>query len=210
MSIKLLQFPECSYSLSRFNRWVSIFVAHFLAKRTLEYQSAQIFKASPDLFKKPEIKIFAVMSEDYSVPSWDQFKQVIGDAFTIMDEKATIDRIITTLEDRVKDGYGLTREARRSLNDFRRIITGDLEIYNIRMHCEAVLAAILDAQRSRVSQSSDSDTMTKLGIMCEISKVLVVCLYVKPFILIFPDLGARYDFSFQVVLPCLLGAFQSS
>ena len=67
------------------------YVAHFLAKQTLEFQSAQIFWVQPENFRKPKIKILAVDSEDYEVPPWDQFKCVVWEAL-VGTEKDHIDR----------------------------------------------------------------------------------------------------------------------
>ena len=191
-----------------FNRWVTIFVAHFLAKRTLEFQSARIFQASPDTFKKPEIKILAVKSEEYLVPSWDKFRSIIRNAFTVKDSDDTVERIIATLETKVIKGVGLSPDAKRSLDVFRKIVEDKLEFYKLRMHCEAVLAALLEARnQAQLKSSSDTETLTKFF---KVLQVGLACLDVKCFIHIFSGLAGRYDFSFQIVLPRLLGTLQSS
>ena len=167
-----LQFPEGSRSLAMFHRWATIFIAHFLTKQTLEYQSARIFESSPDGFKKPNIKIFAVTSEEYSVPDWDQFKRVIREAFTDTDSDiGAVNYIISILEDRVKTGFGLRPDAQRSLATFKRIMEGNMKTYTLRMHCEAVLAALLDASRRAQSESS-TDTDTDLEALANFYKVL--------------------------------------
>jgi hypothetical protein len=140
--------------LTKFNRWVTIFVAHFLAKRTLEYQSARVFDTSPKEFKKPQIKILAVSSEEYLLPTWDRCKLVIREAFTNEGE-LLVDQIITTLEDRVKNKVGLRSEAHRSLGKIRAIMEGQPITFKLRMHCEAVLVALLEA-RQQAKDSGDT------------------------------------------------------
>jgi hypothetical protein len=163
-----LQFPECSRSLPIFYRWVTIFVAHFLAKRTLEFQSALLFRSSPDTFQKPIIKVLAVNSEEYSVPHWDEFKRVIREAFAVS-EKGLVDDIINILEEKVKGGLGLAHDAHRSLFHFRNIMKGKMKTCRLRMHCEAVLAALLEARQR-------APTDAKLERLSEFYKVLgLVC-----------------------------------
>jgi hypothetical protein len=142
--------------LPKFIRWLRIFVAHFLAKRSLEYQSARVFDTSPEKFKKPQIKILAVNSEEYEVPPWDRFKLVIREAFTNEGEDL-VDQIITTLEERVKNKVGLRPEAHtsRALQRIRRIMEGRLTQLTLRMHCEAVLLALLEA-RQQAQDSADT------------------------------------------------------
>jgi hypothetical protein len=144
--------------LIKFNRWVTIFVAHFLAKRSLEYQSARVFDASPENFKKPQIKILAVNSEEYIVPPWDRFKLVIREAFT-NESEIFVDQIITTLEERVKNKVGLRPEAHNSssLHRIRGIMEGNPRspTLTLRMHCEAVLLALLEA-RQQAQDSADT------------------------------------------------------
>lgn len=146
-------------------------------------------------------------TENYIVPAWDEFKRVIRDAFTVNDD--TVEVIITTLEDKVKNSakVGLSYEASTSLAIFRRIVNDNMETIKLGMHCEAVFAALLEAR----SRASSADTGTNLESLAKFSKVFgLVCLDVKCFIYIFPDLEIRYDFSFQTVLPHLLGTFQNS
>lgn len=197
-----LQLPEGSH-MFKFNRWVTIFVAHFLAKRTLEFQSSRIFMASPNTFKKPKFKVFAVNSEDYSVPPWEEFKRVIREA---LPEKDNVNDIITTLEDSCNRCKG---DVRTSLRLFLDIKDGKKKTLRLRMHCEAVFAALLEIRKRAQSKSP---AVTDMFVeQTEIFKVLgLVCLDVKYFIHTFPALAARYDFSFQIVLPRLLGTFQSS
>ena len=125
--------------------WVTIFVAHFLAKRTLQFQSAQIFQAQPENFRKPKIRILAVESEIYEVPPWDQFKHVIWEALVDVEE-VDIKRIITALEEKVMKRYGVAPETVRSLHLLRGIIDGTMKTCHLRMHCEAVFAALLEAR----------------------------------------------------------------
>ena len=165
-----------------FNRWVTIFVAHFLAKQTLEFQSRRIFQAKPDAFKKPKIRVFAVSSEQYLVPSWSEFEHVIREAFTAKGEEDTVERIITSLVNKIKTGDGLTREVSLShpLTVIREVINGCSQpTYNLRMHCEAVFAALLDAH-NRAQSKSSADTDADLETLAKFFKVhSLVCLDVN-------------------------------
>ena len=113
--------------------WVTIFVAHFLAKRMLEFQSARIFQAQPENFRKPKIKILAVESEIYEVPPWDQFKHVIREALVDMEE-VDIKRIITALEEKVMKQYGVAPETAHGLHLLRGIIDGTMKTCHLCMH----------------------------------------------------------------------------
>jgi hypothetical protein len=162
-----LQTVECT--LPTFRRWAMIFVAHFLAKRTLEVHSARFFQAFPNDFTRPKIKILAVKSEEYRVPTWEEFKRVIREALTNVDEEEA-ETIIKTLEMRVK-GEGkrlLGKETQYGLTFIKKCMEGGIRSCVLRMHCEAVFAALLDA-RSRVPTDTDTD---ELKTMAEISKVL--------------------------------------
>lgn len=123
---------------------------------------------------KPEIKILAVKTEAYVVPTWDEFKHVIRGAVSDWDE-GTVDHAIATLEKTVKYGIRLAPEARRSLNAFRKIMEGGMATFKLRMHCEAVFAALLEARdRAQSKPSADTDTTSEtlanffkvLGLMC--------------------------------------------
>jgi hypothetical protein len=163
-----------SESLLIFIRWITIFVAHFLAKRTLEFHAARHFQSSPNTFEKPKIRILAVKSENYDVPKWDDFKRVIREAF--IEGKDKVDDIITILEESVKDGAGIRPEAYNSLNSFRNIMEGRTSILKMCMHCEAVFLALLDARRRAQSKKSSADT-DNLETLAKFFKVLgLVCL----------------------------------
>ena len=169
----------------------------------------------PNTFKKPKIRVFAVSSKQYLVPSWGEFECVIREAFTAEAEEDTVERIIASLVNKIRTGDGLTPEVSLSnpLKFIWKVIEGSTPTYhhlNLCMHCEAVFAALLDAH-NRAQSKSSADTDADLETLAKFSKVLgLACLDVKCFIHIFPDLAARYDSSFQIVLPCVLGAFQSS
>jgi hypothetical protein len=195
-----LQIPDTSKTLEAFYRWINIFVAHFLAKRTLEYHSARIFEAHPHNFAKSKIKILAVKSEDYKVPHWDQFKRVIREALTDVTE-TEVDSIINTLEEKVK-------AKKDRLHFFCKVMECEVKSMTLRMHCEAVFAALLEARyRAESSASNDADLKT----LAKFFKVLgLVSRCKNASFHIFPDLAGGYGFSFQIVLPRLLGAFQSS
>ena len=104
--------PECTLPI--FHRWVTIFVAHFLAKRTLEYHTTQFFLSSPNNFSKPKFKILAVNGEEYKVPHWDEFKCVIREALTKVGEEET-ERIIEILERRIGGGRTWTGSVRSQM-----------------------------------------------------------------------------------------------
>ena len=93
--------------------------------------------------------------EEYKVSPWDEFKRVIRDVFPVTEKKDIVDQIISNLEKKVKDGDALKREGQCSLSSFRKIITGELETYQLRMHCEAVFAALLEARQRTESKSPD-------------------------------------------------------
>ena len=110
----------------------------------LEFQSAQIFQAQPENFRKPKIKILAVESENYEVPLWDQFKHVNREALVGTDEDH-INSIITTLEEKVTKQHGLAPKTMHGLHCLRGIIDGTMKTCHLCMHCEAVFAALLEA-----------------------------------------------------------------
>lgn len=182
--------------LQMFFGWVRTFVAHFLGKRNLEVYTARLASFEN---KRPEIRVFAVNSELYRMPTWKEFENVIRDALldTSDSEKG---RIIHNLRARASSGDGLKPDAIRLLRTFRSIMDGELKTFSLYMHCEAVIAALLEC-----NQDSD-DTLANL------SKVLglTVCLNVKIFIYVFPEFGQGYSFGFKTMLPCLLGTFPSS
>jgi hypothetical protein len=153
-----------------------MFVAHFIAKRMLEFQIGRLFQAVPDSFQKPKIKILAVNSEVYTVPPWSEFQRVIREALTGA-SKDDVESIITILEDKFMNGTGLIKGAQTSqrLMQIKRIMNGTEPSLILRMHCEAVFAALLEARRQVQSKSSESvaDMIdTGLERMAEIFKVL--------------------------------------
>jgi hypothetical protein len=141
------------------------------------------------------------------VPTWDEFKSIIRDAFTLNDTVDSVDHIIATLETKVKYGVGLTPDARRLLRPFQQVVEGNMTKYKMRMHCEAVFAALLVARNRAQSPSVDTETQALANFYMVLG---LVCLDVKCFIHIFPVLAGRYDFGVEIVLPRLLGALQSS
>ena len=139
--------------------WVRTFVAHFLGKRNLEVYTIQL--ASVDLNKRPEIRVLAVNSEQYRVPSWEEFEKVIQSALVDTSEKDSAD-IIRSLKEKVTSGKGLAPDAKRSVFFLKEIIEKrQKETCNLLMHCEAVVAALLE-----------SSTNPKSSILAELSKVL--------------------------------------
>ena len=145
--------------LKMFFGWVRTFVAHFLGKRNLEVYTIQL--ASVDLNKRPEIRVLAVNSEQYRVPSWEEFEKVIQSALVDTSEKDSAD-IIRSLKEKVTSGKGLAPDAKRSVFFLKEIIEKrQKETCNLLMHCEAVVAALLE-----------SSTNPKSSILAELSKVL--------------------------------------
>lgn len=158
--------------LPMFYGWVRTFVAHFLAKRNLEVYTAQL--ASYGVNKRPEIKVFAVNSEKYRMPTWEDFEVVIQNALVDTSVEDTA-KIIKIVKEKVTSGKGLGA-ANRSLHIFRNAIEGGKkkkDHYSLIMHCEAVVAALLDYRRSH-NQSMVSSTSTdpESTILAELSKVL--------------------------------------
>ena len=145
--------------LKMFFGWVRTFVAHFLGKRNLEVYTIQL--ASIDLNKRPEIRVLAVNSEQYRVPSWEEFEKVIQSALVDTSEKDSAD-IIRSLKEKVTSGKGLAPDAKRSVFFLKEIIEKrQKETCNLLMHCEAVVVALLE-----------SSTNPKSSILAELSKVL--------------------------------------
>lgn len=145
--------------LKMFFGWVRTFVAHFLAKRNLEVCTVRL--ASAGFNERPEIRVLAVNSEEYRVPSWEEFEKVIQNALVDSPEKDRVD-IIRNLKEKVISGKGLARDTTTSLQFFKSIIEGGLETCNLLMHCEAVVAALLES----LTKFNNND------ILAELSKVL--------------------------------------
>jgi hypothetical protein len=144
--------------LQMFFGWVRTFVAHFLGKRNLEVYTAHL--ASANINNRPQIKVLAVNSEQYRVPSWGEFEKVIRDALLDISEEDKGD-IIEALRNKIITGKGLAPDADRSLFFLREIIENrHKETCNLIMHCEAVVAALLESQKD--------DNL----ILAELSKVL--------------------------------------
>jgi len=146
--------PELN--LKVFFGWVRTFVAHFLGKRNLEVYTARLASIEN---RRPEIKVFAVNSELYRVPAWDEFENVIKNALQGPSDSEK-DQIILNLREKVSSGKGLNSDAIRLLRTFRSIMKGELETYSLYMHCEAVIAALLKCDPD--SPDSD-DTLVKLS-----------------------------------------------
>jgi hypothetical protein len=145
--------------------WVRLFVAHFFGKRNLEVYTAQL--AQVKLNHRPEIRIFAVSSELYQVPEWKEIEMVIRNALKdTTEEDAT--KIIQILRERVTvSGSGrMTPEAYYSLRHFRQMLGKQKKTWSLYMHCETVVAALLDYQRTVSSTDQESD------VLAELSKVL--------------------------------------
>ena len=145
--------------------WVRLFVAHFFGKRNLEVYTARL--AQVKLNYRPKIRIFAVSSELYQVPEWKDFEMVIQKALKgTTEEEAT--KIIQTLRERVmvSGSGGMTPEAYYSLRNFRKMLGKQKKTWSLYMHCETVVVALLDYQRTVSSTDQESD------VLAELSKVL--------------------------------------
>jgi hypothetical protein len=156
-------------------RWVRTFVAHFLAKRNLEVYTAQL--AGCNINQRPEIRVFTVSSGVYRTPTWKELEKVIRDALENRSEEDTT-KIIQKLQERITDET-LNREVQRIIQSVRSIMEGSPRdiITVLPIHCEAVVAALLESHErghftSTVSstgpRSNDSDSNKKLA---ELSKV---------------------------------------
>lgn len=150
----------------------------------MEYQSARIFDNVPENFSKPRFRILAVNSELYAVPPWDRFKSVIKEALIDTDEK-DVEVIIETLETKVKTKKGITEDAFRSLSSFRGMMSGEIKERVLRMHCEGVFAALLEARTRQLKSSADTDLET----LDKYSKVLGLVSRCVSFIHILPEFG---------------------
>ena len=174
-----LQIPDTSKTLVSFNRWITIFVAHFLAKRTLEVHSTKIFQNSLGSFQKPKFRILAVKSDEYLVPPWDEFKHVIQEALKGYTEEH-VDNVSSVLQQKVREKVDMRVH---SVQLFWEIMNGKKESVILRMHCEAVFAALLEA-RERVDSNSPEDAdLNDLKGLSNFYKVIgLVCPDVKCFI----------------------------
>jgi hypothetical protein len=151
--------------LKTFFGWVRTFVAHFLGKRNLEVYTVQLSLASFN--KRPEIRVLAVNSEQFRVPTWGEFQTVICNALANTTEEDKV-KIITILTEKVSNGKGLAPDAYRHVSFLRSIITKERQdkTYNVIMHCEAVVVALLEFLTNPKSNLNDNN------ILAELSKVL--------------------------------------
>ena len=106
--------------LPMFFGWVRTLVAHFLAKRNLEVYTVQL--VSYGIHKRPEIKLYAVNSEKYRMPTWEDFEEVIRNALVDTSVEDTA-KIIKIVKEKITSGKGLGA-ANRSLHIFRNAIEG--------------------------------------------------------------------------------------
>jgi hypothetical protein len=146
--------------------WVRTFVACFLGKRNLEVFTARL--VSGQLNHRPEIRVFSVSSQLYRVPTWEEIEKVIKDALGDTSETDT-DKIIQILRDIATGKTTLAPGTRhcQGVNILRQIVENLGEPIVLRMHCEAVLAALLEVRRDG-STSTDSETKA----LVELSEVL--------------------------------------
>jgi hypothetical protein len=155
---------------------------------------------------RPEIKVFAVSSQNYQFPSWEGFEKVIRDALVDTTvEDAT--KIIEILREKIEHGKGLNSDARRALGSLRRMMNREQsqaqKPFTLGMHCEAVIAALLDFRRSQ----SESSTDPKANNLTELSKVLNFVPQCENFHSRLPRTSPKIWFRFQNYVALLAGNF---
>lgn len=186
--------------------WVRTFVAQFLGKRNLEVYTAQL--ASVDLNKRPEIRVFSVNSELYRVPAWKEFEKVIQNALVDTSENDTAE-IIRSLLEKVTSRKGLKPEAQRSVGFFRKIVEQERKTCVLLMHCEAVVAALLESRRSQPTVSSTDPESNDYDILAELSEVLGFVPESENFHSCLPRTCPRIWFPFQNYAALSVGNFST-
>jgi hypothetical protein len=186
--------------LPMFFGWVRLFVAHFLGKRNLEVYTARL--ALVKLNKRPEIKVFAVGSDVYQMPSWEDFKTVIRNALVDSPEEETA-KIIENLREKAIHGKGLNSDAQRALSFLRNVILGnqDRTTCILRMHCEAVVATAL------LPLPEESSTDRSYDILVKFSQVLGLVPECENFHSCFPRAWPTIWFQFQNYAALSVGNF---
>ena len=95
-------------------------MAHFLAKQNLEVYTVQL--VSYGIHKQPEIKLYAVNSEKYRMPTWEDFEEIIRNALVDTSVEDTA-KIIKIVKEKTTSGKGLGA-ANHSLHIFQNVIEG--------------------------------------------------------------------------------------
>ena len=96
------------------------------------------------------------------MPAWDEFKRVIRDAFASDwdGSQAAIDILEENITLNPTDPSDLLDLAKGNLRFLRRIKQGTAdETHQLRMHCEAVFAALLEA-RNRSASTTNPEVVT--------------------------------------------------
>ena len=124
--------------------------------------------ASNGIHERPEIRVYSVGSQLYLMPTWEEFQRVIKDALVGISEK-DVNKLIQRLRGIVISRTKLNSEARRFVNTLRRIVKRSSDTFVLRMHGEAVIAAL---REFRYRQSTVSSTNPEFQILSELSKVL--------------------------------------
>lgn len=178
-------------------------MAHFLGKRNLEVYTARL--ASVKLNERPRIRVFAVNNECYRVPTWKEFEKVIRDALVDTSEKET-DEIIHNLREKVITGKGLNQDAVRSIAQFRQFVQQEVETCDLRMHCEAVVAALLVSRRSQPMEYS-TEQESNYKYLAELSEVLGLVPECEIFYSCLPRTWPTVWFRFQNYAAQSVGSF---
>lgn len=118
-------------------------MACFLGKRNLEVVIAKLASSESKFVKRPEITVYFLKSQVFKVPTLAEIEKVIKDALGGTSEEDT-DYITKHLLNHV-NGTIVMPEIQRSLGFLRRIVEGSKKTLTLRMHCEAVAAALLES-----------------------------------------------------------------
>ena len=88
-------------------------------------------------------------------------------------EEDHINSIITTLEKKVMKWHGLAPKTVHGLHCLRGIIDGTMKTCHLRMHCEAVFMALLEAcHQVQLNSFTNTNEATKLKRLDDNFKVL--------------------------------------
>jgi hypothetical protein len=124
--------------IDSFIAWVRSFVFQFLGKRQLELLCRTDPNPGPIT-----ISILAVDREEYRLPPWDKFKEVINKAIEASSLPIDGDKVLETLKVKLKSLRKLKNNAAEStLNKFRTLLGDKPAYYTMGTHCEATLATL--------------------------------------------------------------------
>ena len=141
-------------------------MGHFLGKRNLEVYTVRLPHK-----ERPKINVFAVNSELYRAPTWDKFKGVIRASLGDTSEQDA-DKIINSLHEIAIGEKKLEPAAQRSLYLFQGMVTRETETCALYMHCEAVVAALLQLGCNQPTVScTNPDSKSDLTPLAKLSEV---------------------------------------